>query len=169
MIKSIIDFIKVISSETDPWQIAFAIAFAMVVGFTPFWSPHNLFIILLVFLLRVNIGSFFIFLAIFSSLAFLLDPIFHDIGYKMLTQTNLRDFWTSLYNIHLFRLERINNSIAVGSLSVSILLFFPLAWSAKILIVQYREAVLARLGKSKLMLILRSTRLFQFYRGMSST
>lgn len=168
MLKELIDFVKVISSETNPWQIAFAIAFAMIVGFTPFWSLHNLLIFLLVFMLRVNIGSFFIFIAIFTSLAFLLDPLFHDLGYKLLTQPGLKAFWTDLYNIHLFRLERINNTILLGSLSVSLLLFFPVAWASKILIIQYREAVLAKLGKSRIMVILRSTRIFRLLKGASS-
>ena len=50
MLDQIVKLIKVLNSETAPEQISLALAFAMLAGFTPLWSLHNL---LVLFFLQV--------------------------------------------------------------------------------------------------------------------
>ena len=123
MLRTFAKFLKILNSDAEPGQISLGFAFAMIAGFTPLMSLHNLLVLLLVLLLRVNLSAFLLGLAFFSALAFALDPLFHQIGLALLTLPALNGMWTALYNSTLWRLERFNNSIVMGSLAVSLALF----------------------------------------------
>lgn len=48
MIKLLATLLQVINSETEPDQISLGFSFALIAGFTPLLSVHNLLILLLV-------------------------------------------------------------------------------------------------------------------------
>lgn len=154
MIRSVYKLLQVISSETEPGQISLGFAFALIAGFTPLANLHNLLVLFLILVLRVNLSAFFLGLAFFSGIAYLLDPVFHRIGLAVLTAGPLEGLWTALYNSTLWRLERFNNSIVMGSLLLSLLLFVPLYLVSNRLIVKYREHFLAWVQKTKLVHVL---------------
>ena len=99
MLTMIARLLKVLNSETEPGQISLALCFAMIAGLTPLFSLHNLFILLIVLIIRINISSFIMGSIFFSGIAYLLDPLFHSIGFAVLTAKTLETLWTSLYNI----------------------------------------------------------------------
>ena len=68
-------FIKILHSDASPQQIAGGAAFGMVLGLTPLLNIHNLVILLLVLVIRVNLGMASISFIIFSMLAFVRFPI----------------------------------------------------------------------------------------------
>jgi uncharacterized protein (TIGR03546 family) len=150
MIRAAYKLLQVISSETEPGQISLGFAFALIAGFTPLLSLHNLLVLFLILVLRVNLSAFLLGLAFFSGIAYLLDPLFHRIGLAVLTAGPLDGLWTALYNSTPWRLERFNNSIVMGSLLVSLLLFVPLYLVSNRLILKYREHFLAWVQKTKL-------------------
>lgn len=150
MIRAAYKLLQVISSETEPGQISLGFAFALIAGFTPLVSPHNLLVLFLILVLRVNLSAFFLGLAVFSGVAYLLDPVFHRIGLAVLTTGSLEGLWTAFYNSTLWRLERFNNSIVMGSLVVSLVLFVPFYLLSNQLILKYREHFLAWVQKTKL-------------------
>lgn len=154
MIRAVYKLLQVISSETEPGQISLGFAFALIAGFTPLASLHNLLVLFLILVLRVNLSAFFLGLAVFSGVAYLLDPVFHRIGLAVLTTEALEVLWTMLYNATLWRLERFNNSIVMGSLILSLALFVPLFLISNWLIVKYREHFLAWVQKTKLVHVL---------------
>lgn len=154
MIRTVYKLVRIISSETEPGQISLGFAFAMIAGLTPLVSLHNLLVLFLILVLRVNLSAFLFGLAFFSGVAYLLDPLFHRIGLAVLTAGSLEGFWTALYNSTLWRLERFNNSIVMGSLIVSVLLFVPLYFISNQLILKYREHFLAWVQKTKLIHVL---------------
>ncbi|MFO8049129.1 MAG: TIGR03546 family protein, partial [Desulfosudaceae bacterium] len=117
--------------------------------------------------LRVNLSAFILGWLLFSGIAYLADPIFHAIGYACLTAPALEAFWTSLYNLPLLRLTGFNNSIVLGSLLVSLVLFFPLFLFTNFIIRKYREHLLAWIRKTRLARILQSTRIFSAYKAIS--
>lgn len=149
MIRTVYKLVRIISSETEPGQISLGFAFALIAGFTPLVSLHNLLVLFLILVLRVNLSAFLFGLAFFSGVAYLLDPLFHRIGLAALTAGSLEGLWTSLYNSTLWRLERFNNSIVMGSLIVSVLLFAPLYLLSNQLILKYREHFLAWVQKTR--------------------
>ena len=126
MIKSIARVLKVLNSETEPAQISLAVCVGMIVGLTPLFSLHNLFLVLAMLILRVNLSAFLLSWLLFSGLAFLLDPLFHRIGLAVLTADALQGLWTALYNTSLFLLSKFYNTVVMGSLLFSAVICVPL-------------------------------------------
>lgn len=155
MFDSIIKLVREISANTDPAQIALAISFAMIFGFTPTWTLHNVLVLLLVSILRVNWAAFFTTWGLFSILAFLLDPLFHTIGYNVLTMDSMKETWTAMYNTNVWHLESFNNTIAMGSLLVSLICFIPVFILSKWLIIKYRKHFVEMVKKSRVLKIVK--------------
>ena len=168
MIKLLAKLLRVLNSETDPGQISLGLCFAMVVGLTPLVSLHNLFVLLLVFILRVNLSAFVSGLALFTGIAYLLDPLFHRLGLAVLTASSLADLWTSLYQSVWWRLEHFNNSIVMGSLVFSVAMFVPVLLLLNFLIRRYRQHVMAWVQKSRIMQMFKASKLYQTYETLSS-
>lgn len=159
--------LAILNSEKEPRQVSLGFAFSMIVGFTPLYSLHNLLVVLLVLVLRVNLSAFLLGFALFSALAFALDPLFHALGLAVLTAPSLEGLFTSLYNNTLMRLEAFNNSIVMGSLIVSIVAFVPMVWLGNVLIERYREHVLAWLRQTKLAGVIRASKFWSLYERVS--
>lgn len=168
MLRAVAKLLRVLNSETDPSQISLGVAFAMVAGLTPLVSLHNLAVLLLVLILRVNLSAFLLGLATFTGIAYLLDPLFHQLGFALLTSSALEPLWTSLYNQTLWRLERFNNTMVMGSLAFSLFLFVPLVIVSNMLIRRYRAHVLAWVQKTRIMQMFKASRLYQIYDSIST-
>ncbi len=166
MLKIIARFLRVLNSETEPGQISLALCFAMISGLTTLLSPHNLLLLIPVLLLRVNLSAFILGLAVFSGIAYLIDPIFHHLGLALLTAGALEGLWTSLYNSTLWRIERFNNSIVMGSIFFSLVAFIPLYLIANLAIRRYREHVLAWVRKSRVMQLFMASKFYRVYNSL---
>ena len=167
MLDSFARFLKVLNSETEPGQISLALAFAMVAGFTPLLSLHNLLIILMVLVLRVNISAFIVGLTVFTGLAYLLDPLFHQTGYSVLNNEALKELWTAMYNNSIWRLERFNNTIVMGSLLFSLLAFVPFVLTVNYLIVRYRTSLLQWVEKLRIVKLIKGSKFYSIYQSLS--
>ena len=150
MLGQISKLIKAFNSDIAPEQISLAIAFAMVVGFTPLWSLHNLLVLLLVMILRVNGAAFTAGIALFSLLGYVLDPLFHLLGYFVLQLEALNGLWVIMYNSTLWRIENFNNTIVMGSLLFAIVFFVPTYLGSMWIINKYRDHIMAWIDKFKL-------------------
>lgn len=168
MVKLLAKLLRVLNSETDPGQISLGVCFAMIAGLTPLLSLHNLFVLLLVFILRVNLAAFLLGLALFTGIAYLLDPLFHLLGLAVLTVPSLEGLWTSLYQSVWWRLEYFNNSIVMGSLVFSVGLFVPAFLISNLLIRRYRQHVLAWVQKTKIMQMFKASKLYETYETLSA-
>lgn len=156
-------FLKVLNSETDPIQISLGFCFAMIFGLTPLFSLHNLLVLLAVLVLRVNLSAFIVGWAFFTALSFALDPVFHFIGMAVLTAPSLESFWTALYNTTTFRLAHFNNTVLMGSLIFSVILFIPAMFISNILIVKYREYFLSWIEKTRVMQMFKASKIYRAY------
>ena len=163
MLRAVAKVFSTLNSETEPGQISLAFCFAMIAGLTPLFSLHNLLVLLLALLVRVNLSTFFLGLAFFSGIAYLLDPLFHWLGLAVLTAGALKGLWTALYNMTLFRLAKFNNSIVMGSLLFSVVLFVPLYLISNQTILRYREHVLAWVQKSRIMRAFKASKFYGLY------
>jgi len=167
MIQTVAKILRVLNSEAEPGQISLALCFAMVAGFTPFFSLHNLVIIVFVLVLRVNLSTFLLGLAAFSGIAYLLDPLFHRLGLAFLLADSLQGLWTALYNSTFWKLTRFNNSILMGSFIFSLLLFVPLFLLANFAIRQYRAQLLGWVRKTRIMQAFTASKFYSIYQSVS--
>jgi uncharacterized protein (TIGR03546 family) len=168
MIKLLAKLLRVLNSETDPGQISLGLCFAMIAGLTPLLSLHNLAVLLLVFILRVNFAAFLLGLGVFTGIAYVMDPLFHLLGLSVLTAPALEGLWTSLYQSVWWRLEYFNNSIVMGSVVFSVGLFIPVLLLSNLLIRRYRQHVLAWVQKTKVMQMFKASKLYETYQTLSA-
>lgn len=167
MLKLFAKFLKVLNSDSEPGQISLSLCFAMIAGLTPLTSLHNLLILFLVCILRANLSTFLLGLLGFTGIAYLLDPIFNQVGLVILTATVLNPLWSTMYNLTIFRLANFNNSIVMGSLALSLLLSVPIYFMANLLINNYRDHLLVWVRKSRLMKFLMASKLYGVYKNLS--
>jgi uncharacterized protein (TIGR03546 family) len=163
-LKIIKDFIKILREGQTPAQIAGGFALGSLLGLSPMFTLQGILIWLVILVLNVNLASAFLSITLFSLFAFLLDPLFHRLGYLLLVQIEgLRALWTSLYNAPIAPLTRFNNTLVLGSLVFAILSFFPVYVGMKRFVVAYRKNVGSRVEKWKMYQTLKKSALVQWY------
>ena len=159
MFSQLLKLIRVLSSEASPLQISTGLALSMIMGLTPLFNLHNLLVIFFLLIFRVNIAAFLLGWAFFSGLAYLMDPLFHDLGKSILTYEALNPVWTEMYNSNLWRLSQFNNTIVMGSLVTSLIAFIPLIIIANLMVKNYRVHVLTYAQQSRIFMLLKSSKL----------
>jgi len=167
MLNLLTRLLKVLNSETESWQISLAFCFALIAGLTPLLSLHNAAVLLFVLVLRVNLSSFITGLIFFSGIAYIGDPLFHVIGLAVLKAAPLQDTWTIMYNNLFWLLTGFNNTVVMGSLIFSLLLFIPSFFLFNYLVKKYRETLLELVRKSRIMKFLKASKFYRIYAGLS--
>ncbi len=163
LLKQIFSFLKLLNSDTGTNQIASGIACGLILGFAPALSLQTLLVIALLFFFRIQIGAATIFAFFFSLVAWMLDPVSHQIGTAVLEMESLKPLFTEMYNMPIIPLTRFYNSIVMGSAVLSILLSPFVFFASRVLIQKYRELILARLQQTKLWKLVKATALYKFY------
>jgi uncharacterized protein (TIGR03545 family)/uncharacterized protein (TIGR03546 family) len=138
---------KALNSAQTPWQVTLAMALGMVAGLTPVSGIQSIIILLLVFILNIHLGLFFVASAFFAGIGYLFDPWFEKIGYVLLTSDSLKGLWTACYNSGLVRMSYFNNTLALGSTVVALILAVPLYFLLGWMINRYRNRLATILGK----------------------
>jgi uncharacterized protein (TIGR03546 family) len=169
MLTLLAKLLAALNSENSPRQIALAIAMGMVVGLSPLLSLHNVLFLLLVFILKINLSTFFIALAGFSGLALLGAPLFSSIGEQLLHAPALYTSWTYLYQASLFKLAHFHHTLTLGSLVASLILFIPVMLISEWLILRYRVHIKAWIEKFHIINTLKASRFYKIYLGLSGT
>ena len=163
LLKQIFQFVKLLNSDTGTNQIAAGIAAGFVLGMTPALSLQTLLIFACIFLFRIQMGAAFISAFFFKFAAFLLDPIFHEVGAIVLNMEALKPTFTTLYNMPIVPFTRFYNSIVMGSGVVSIAMFPVIFVLAKVLVKKYRKTVLEKIQQTKFWKAVKATSLYKWY------
>ena len=158
--------LKALHSDASPWQLAFGIAFGMLIGLTPLMRLHNLVFLFVVLLFRVNLATFLLSFALFSFLGLILDPLFANWGASLLSAAGMQESWTALYNTTLGQLSQFYHSATLGSLLGGLIAFVPVLLLSKWLVVHYRESFMAWVEKTYLIQMLKGSRVYQLYQSM---
>ena len=169
IIQFLAKLVKILRSAATPAQIAGGLMLGMVLGLTPLLTVHNLIVIILIIILNVNIAMAIFSFGVFSGIAYLFDPLFHDLGYALLVNVaSLHGLWTSLYNIPLVALSRYNNTVVMGSLVTALILMLPLYFLTRTGVIQYRQKIESKVQKLKIMKVLKSSSIYNFYQKLKS-
>ncbi|MFH1415466.1 MAG: TIGR03546 family protein [Elusimicrobiota bacterium] len=167
-IKLIKKLFKALNANASPSEIALGVVLGSVIGLTPVFALHNIFVILLIIILKVNVSA-----AVFSSLLFsiaglALDPAAHAIGSRLLLSEGLNAFWTTAYNIPVIPLTRFNNTIVLGSLVISVAAAVPLYLFSVRFVLIYRNSLHQKVEKLKIIKILKASKLYSIYTRFKS-
>ncbi|RUO75641.1 TIGR03546 family protein [Pseudidiomarina taiwanensis] len=159
-------FFKALNSETGAWALAFAFVLGMIMGITPLWRVHNLLILLVALLFRVNLTGFLLSWAVFSAIAYLVDPISHAIGAAVLAAEAWQPVWTAMYQSAVWRVVQFHHTITMGSLILSALFAPILAVISYFIVSRYRQHIQRWFMQLKLVQMFKASRLFQIYAGL---
>jgi len=163
-LKIVSKFIKAFRSGESPRQIAAGFCFGFLIGLMPFWTVQGIMLFFLLILLNINLAAGTVAFLLASVFAYLLDPVFHSIGYFILTGIPaLQNLWEWLYNTPIGPLSRFNNSIVMGSFIGGLILLIPIYWGMIKLVVAYRSGLEERIKKWKIVQAITGSKLFQLY------
>jgi uncharacterized protein (TIGR03546 family) len=158
------DFFKIMREGQTPSQIAGGFAIGSVLGLSPMLTLQGVVIWLILLVIDVNLSAALLSLTLFSLVAFILDPLFHWLGYQILVNAEtLRGFWTWMYNAPVAPLTRFNNTVVMGSFAAALVLFLPVYAGMKHFVVAYRTHIHSRVEKWKIYQILNRSSLVKWY------
>ncbi len=160
---------KALNSESSSRQIALAIALGMIIGLTPTLSLHNVLILLIAFIARINLSAFFVAIGGFSLLALGLAPVFASVGESLLTNAELNGLWQGLYQSNLMKLAYFHNTLTLGSLVCSLILFIPMIFISKQLVDRYRHHLKTFIEKFKVVQWLKGSKFYNAYQSLTGT
>ena len=157
-----------LNSDSSIRQIALAIALGFVVGLSPLLTLHNIVIIFFVLIIRVHLGSFILAVGFFSGISYLLSPVIVQVGESILTQPALADFFTSLYQLSLFKLAHWHHTYILGAFVLGLVLCVPVYFISKVLIEKYRVHIMTFFEKFRIVQALKASKFYRLYSSFSS-
>jgi uncharacterized protein (TIGR03546 family) len=167
MIAMLAKLLKALNSDSAPSQIALAFALALITGLTPLFSLHNVLILLIACIVRINFGAFLLGTLFFSGLAYLIDPAAISIGESLLTDSAYQAFLTELYQSDFWRATRFNNTLVLGSLIIALIAFIPLLLISRWLISAYRHKLMVWVDKLKITKMLKASKFYKVYQVLA--
>lgn len=138
--------LRALREGPTPRQLSGGLALGLALGLIDGWPIQNWLLLLLILILSVNITMALAGAILGGLLGLLLDPVADALGgWLLLDMPALQGLWTALYNSPPWALTRFNNTVALGSTVLALVLipivFVAGAWAVR----SYRERVLTRL------------------------
>ena len=148
-------------SNTHPGAIAHGFACGILLGFIP--KSNLLWYILFIFIMfiRIQRGCYSLSVIIGSLIASLLDPMFDTIGVWVLTRQSLIPAIAFLQNVPFVAFTRFHNSVVMGSLVFSLLMYAPLYFWARFFIYFWRKYLAEKVRELKLIKLVKQIPLVQ--------
>lgn len=159
--------LKALASEASPSQIAGGVVLGMIIGLTPIMSVHNLIIVILILIFKVNIGMAILSFTIFSGVAYLADPLFHSFGIWLLEMESLQQTWTTMYNNEWWALTKFYNTVVIGSFVSAVLFSIPLFPLTIYGVKMYRKHIHEKVQKWKIVKAMKSTKFYSIYQTVN--
>ena len=157
-------FLKILRAGQTPAQIAGGFALGSIAGLSPHLNLQILLVWFVLLVLDVNLSAALLAFALSALIAFLMDPLFHGVGYFLLVDfEGLRDFWTALYNAPVAPLTRFNNTVVLGSFAVALVLSPFIYFGMRSFVLAYRNHVFARIERMKIYQLVRHNAVVNWY------
>lgn len=163
ILKQIFNLIKLLHSESGDRSIALGIALGFILGMSPLLSLQAIFVIFVLLVFRIQIGSCLVASFFFKFIAFLLSPVFDKAGRLVLETESLKPLFTSLYNMPVVPYTKFYNSVVMGSGVASLILAPLIYFLSKSIIKKYRSTVVKKTNNSKLWKAFKATKVIQWY------
>jgi len=167
ILKYVAKLLKALSSEASPGQIAGGFILGMIIGLTPLFSFHNLIVVALIIIIKVNAGMAILAFIIFSGVAYLADPVFHNFGTWLLENETYQSLWISMYNNEWWAMTRFYNTVVIGSFLSALLLCIPTFPGVVVFVKQYRKHIHEKVQKWKVVKALKGTKLYSIYQTVN--
>lgn len=158
------NFIRVLRAGQTPRQIAAGFALGAIVGLMPFFTLQGFLLWLVILILDVNLSATLLAVTVFAFVAYIFDPLFHELGYFLLADiSSLHALWTSMYNAPIAPLTRFNNTVVLGSFVVGLLLFLPVYFGMHRFVLAYRTHLHTKVERLKIYQVISKSTLVKWY------
>ena len=104
---------------------------------------------------------------LFSGIAYIADPAFHNFGTWLLENENYQSLWISLYDNEWWAMTRFYNTVVIGSFFVALFLTVPVFPGVILFVNQYRKHIHERVQKLKIVKLLKGSKLYSIYQGVN--
>ncbi|GAB6089718.1 TIGR03546 family protein [Spirochaeta dissipatitropha] len=151
IISAIAKVFAALYSNKRPGELAGGIALGLWAALIPTGSPVAWFLLVMIFLVKVNQAMALLAYALFSLIAAAADPALHEIGRWILLNEQLYPFWSQVYELPLMPYTRFYNTIVMGGLAGGFLLFLPVFIIVKALVIPIRNKLIPGIAGSKIM------------------
>jgi uncharacterized protein (TIGR03546 family) len=168
MLTILAKLLNILNSNQNPNQLALAVCFGLAVGLMPGFSLFLLILLILVCLIKANISMFLLVWGLFEAVAYITDPVLHNIGYSLLTTESLQTIWISLSQSSFWILTAFNNSLVLGSTVSILILWLPVYFLVRLLISQYRNKIQGVFMQLRIVQILKGSKFYQTYQGVGN-
>lgn len=156
-------FIKGLTSDTEPGQIGWGIALGFLIGLLPKATLTAQLLLVLLMALRINIPMALITVFVMTFVNPLMDKLTDPVGYYLLSSQALAPLWTSLYNTPVVPWTGFNNTVLTGGLVVGLVLLAPVYVLGKKFGVYYNGDLKVKVTNSKFIKGLKASWLFDWY------
>ncbi len=158
-------FIGIFREGQTPAQVAGGFALGSMIGFSPMLTLQGALIWLVILVLDVNIAAAMLAIALCKLIAFLVDPLFHALGYFLLVKVGfLQGLWTAMYNAPIAPLTRFNNTVVMGSFVFAVVCFVPIYAGIKKATIAYRTHIHSHLERLKIYQVIDKSKFVNYYR-----
>ncbi len=154
---------KALNADVSPSEVAGGFVLGVFLGLSPTFSFHNLLIVILIIILKVNVSAAMFAALLFGLIGYAVDGLSHQLGRYLLMSAPLEGVWSFFYNTPLLALARFHNTVVLGSVVISMLLTVPLYIFGKKFIVYYRKSLKYKVEKLKIYKIVKSSRFYKIY------
>ena len=167
-LKIISKIIRILNAEATPKQIAGGVMLGMIIGLTPTFSLHNIVVVFLILVIKVNLTAAILAMFAFDLIAYGLDPLSDWIGYGILTSTALRPLWIDAYNAAIIPFTRFNNTIVMGSFVISLILLYPIFRLTSYGVERYRSDLASTFQRWRIVRAVKMSRFYRYYQTFRS-
>ncbi|MGB2867544.1 MAG: TIGR03546 family protein [Bacteroidota bacterium] len=158
------NFLKILRAGQTPRQIAGGFTLGFIVGLSPSLTLQGMLVWLIILVLDVNLSAALLSFALFSLFAFILDPLFHALGFFFLVDLEgLKSLWTALYNAPIAPLTRFYNTVVFGSFCTALVLSLPVYFGMRSFVVAYRTHVGSKIEQWKIYQIISKNFVVRWY------
>jgi uncharacterized protein (TIGR03546 family) len=156
-------FIKGLTSDTEPGQIGWGIALGFLIGLLPKATLTAQLLLILLMALRVNIPMALLTVLLMTFVNPLMDKLTDPVGYYLLTSSALYPLWTKLYNMPVIPWTGFNNTVLTGGLVVGSVLLFPVYLAGRRFGAFYNSKLKDKVMNSTFVKGLKASWLFDWY------
>ena len=116
---------KAIAGRRHPGQLAWAVAFGLLLGIVPHGNLLAIAILVIVLSLKLNHAMAMLTAVGASFLAVKLDPASHAVGEYLFAQPKFAEFATKAWAMPMMPWTDLNNTIVLGSLTIGLVALIP--------------------------------------------
>jgi uncharacterized protein (TIGR03546 family) len=150
IIRTLAKLIALLNSNRRAAEVGAAIAFGFWIALVPATNLIFAALVLVVFLVKVNLGMAIVSALVLSLVVPALDPLLNRLGEAILLAPGLEPVFTRMADMPVVPWTRFNDTLVMGTFVGGAVAFVPVMLLAVLLVHLYRKHVHAKIANSKI-------------------